>query len=137
MNPNDLPAPAGQRPPNIARAATRLLKRLVMDGTDEGAENRRLEERISVAGEVTIVPADAGGADTPGTRVFVRDLSRGGCGLWSRVGFPQGARLVVRFPGVSGGPPVQRLVEVCHCRGAQGTGFAIGCRFIEGAAEAA
>ena len=41
-------------------------------------------DRTPVVGEVSVVVLDAAGQAVGQTRVFVRDLSRSGCGLWSR-----------------------------------------------------
>jgi hypothetical protein len=124
-------APAGSSPASLAKAGARFLKKLVFDESTIEPDNRRTDDRVPVAGEVTIVALGPDGQPVGQARVFVRDLSKGGCGLWSRVGFGAGTRLVVRFPGVNNGPPTQRIVEVCHCRGAATTGFALGCRFLE------
>ena len=60
---------------------------------------------------------------------FVRDLSKSGCGLWSRVRFDSGTQLVLHFPASNGQPPLARVATVCHSRGQDGAGYAVGCRF--------
>jgi hypothetical protein len=120
----------------IAKAAGSFLKRLVFEESTLEADNRRTEERTPVVGEVNIVVLDASGNAVGQTRVFVRDLSKSGCGLWSRVRLQAGAIVVIQFPALDGQPPLARQATVCHCRGQDGAGFAVGCRFVEQAAGA-
>lgn len=120
----------GSAKSNIAKAGLNILKRLVFDENTISPDNRRTEERTNVVGEVTIIPLDAEGNPKGQAKVFIRDISKKGCGLWSRIGFDSGTRLVIRFPGMNGAPPMQRIAMVCHSRGTSTTGFAIGCRFV-------
>ena len=113
----------------MAKAGVSFLKRLVFDETTLEADNRRDEDRTPVVGEVNVVVLDGAGQSVRQSRVFVRDLSKGGCGLWSRVRFDAGTRLVLHFPAVNGQPPLARTATVCHSRGQDGAGFAVGCRF--------
>ncbi len=127
MASNDRTASSGK----ITKAGMGFLKRLVFDESTLEADNRRMEERTPVVGEVNVVVLDAAGEAVGQTRVFVRDLSKNGCGLWSRVRMPDGARIVIHFPATNGQPPLARAATVCHCRGQDGAGFAVGCRFVE------
>ena len=107
-----------------------FLKKLVYDEVEDANIHRR-EPRQQVAGEVVIVELDEQGKRVGSHRVFIRDLSKSGCGLWSRVRLPSNATIAVLFQDASG-QPVQRMGTVCHCRGQENTGFAVGVRFISG-----
>jgi hypothetical protein len=115
----------------IAKAGMSFLKRLVFEENTLEADNRREDPRTPVVGEVQIIVLDAAGQTKLQMRVFVRDLSKGGCGLWSRVRVEAGSQIVIHFPPTNGAPPLARKAEVCHCRGQDGAGFALGCRFTE------
>lgn len=121
----------------ITKAASSFLKRLVFEETTLEADNRRGEERTPVVGEVNVIVLNAAGEAVGQTRVFVRDLSKNGCGLWSRVKIDGGAKIVIHFPATNGQPPLARTALVCHCRGQEGAGFAVGCRFVEAGVAAA
>lgn len=120
----------------LAKAGVSFLKRLVFDEATLEADNRREEDRTPVVGEVNVIVLDAAGQSVGQTRVFVRDLSKSGCGLWSRVRFESGTQLVLHFPASNGQPPLARVATVCHSRGQEGAGYAVGCRF-SGEARAA
>ncbi|HVU64825.1 MAG TPA: PilZ domain-containing protein [Phycisphaerales bacterium] len=129
---NERTAPSGK----LAKAGMSFLKRLVFEEATLEADNRREDARTPVVGEVQIHVLDASGQTTLQTRVFVRDLSKGGCGLWSRVRVESGSQIVIQFPPTNGAPPLARKALVCHCRGQDGAGFALGCRFMDaGTAE--
>ena len=113
----------------LAKAGVSFLKRLVFDESTLEADNRRDEARTPVVGEVSVIVLDAAGKSMGQTRVFVRDLSKSGCGLWSRVRFDSGTQLVLHFPAANGQPPLARVATVCHSRGQEGAGYAVGCRF--------
>lgn len=113
----------------LTKAGVSFLKRLVFDESTLEADNRREEDRTPVVGEVNVIVMDAAGQSIGQTRVFVRDLSKSGCGLWSRVRFDSGTQLVLHFPAANGQPPLARVVTVCHSRGQEGAGYAVGCRF--------
>ena len=113
----------------LAKAGVSFLKRLVFDESTLEADNRRDEARTPVVGEVSVIVLDAAGKSIGQTRVFVRDLSKSGCGLWSRVRFDSGTQLVLHFPAANGQPPLARVATVCHSRGQEGAGYAVGCRF--------
>lgn len=114
----------------LAKAGLGILKRLVFDEQSLEADNRREEERAPVAGEVDVAVKTQAGETLFNTRVFIRDLSKKGCGLWSRVAMPAGAQVIITFARVGGNPPTQRVGNVRHCRGQAGSGFAIGIRFV-------
>lgn len=116
--------------PNLTKAGVSFLKRLVFEEGSLEADNRRDEDRTPVVGEVTVVVLDVEGKPAGQTRVFVRDLSKNGCGLWSRCRFADGTRVVLHFPACNGQPPLARAAIIRHCRGQDGAGFAIGCRFL-------
>ena len=107
-----------------------LLKKLVFDEVPD-AKNHRQEPRQPVAGEVILVELDDSNKRTRSHRVFIRDLSKSGCGLWCRARINAGSKIAVIFQNASG-EPVQRLAEICHCRGQDSTGFALGVRFTTG-----
>src|SRR5205085_2664182 len=86
----------------MAKAGVSFLKRLVFDEATLEADNRRDEDRTPVVGEVNVIVLDAEGQAVGQTRVFVRDLSKSGCGLWSRVRFASGTKLVLHFPAANG-----------------------------------
>lgn len=115
----------------LAKAGMNILKRLVFDESTLAPENRRTNDREQVAGEVELLILDTSGDTIGSARVFIRDVSRGGCGLWSRVAIPQGCSIIVKFPPQGKNPPVQRFARVQHCRGQAGTGFAIGVRYTD------
>lgn len=120
--------PAGSQ---IAKQGLNILKRLVFDEATLAPENRRAENRDQVAGEVEVMILDEA-QNTVGTaRVFIRDVSKGGCGLWSRVPVPSGCVVIVKFPAMNGQPPMGKMARVQHCRGQKGTGFAVGLRFLD------
>jgi hypothetical protein len=123
-------------PPNhhanqIAKAGLGLLKRLVYDESTLAPDERRQEERAPVAGEVDVRVIDDAGAELVRSRVFIRDLSKGGCGLWSRVAMPAGHRVVLTFPAAQGAAPMLKTGRIQHCRGQAGSGFAVGVRFLD------
>lgn len=115
----------------LAKAGMNILKRLVFDESTLPPENRRTDEREQVAGEVEVIILDPTGETVGTTRVFIRDVSKGGCGLWSRVAMPPGCSVMIKFPPQGKNPPVQRFARVQHCRGQAGTGFAIGIRYTD------
>lgn len=115
---------------SVAKAGVNLLKRLVLDNYDEPMSNRRGQERQSVVGEVEVTLIGASGQPEVTTRAFVRDTTRSGCGLWSRIAMPVGRTVMIQGEGVGSEGKVQRMAAVCHCRGASGTGFAVGVRFL-------
>ena len=113
----------------LAKAGVSFLKRLVFDEATLEADNRREEDRTPVVGEVNVIVLGPTGDAVGQVRVFVRDLSKSGCGLWSRVRFDSGTQIVLHFPASNGQPPLARNATVCHSRGQDGVGFAVGCRF--------
>lgn len=115
------------RAASLLNSGTSILKKLVFDEIPENQEHRR-EERQPVAGEVIVVELGENDERTASHRVFIRDLSKSGCGLWCRAKLNQGAKIAVVFQDAEG-VPVQRIATVCHCRGQQSTGFAVGVRF--------
>jgi hypothetical protein len=115
----------------FAKAGISILKRLVFDESTLAPENRRGEPRDQVAGEVEVLVLNEQGETVGQSRVFIRDMSKGGCGLWARTAIPAGCSVIVKFPGTNGNPPVGKMARVQHCRGQAGTGFAIGIRFTE------
>lgn len=119
----------GQPSGKITKAGVSFLKRLVFDETTLEADNRRDEDRTPVVGEVVVLVLGPDGQAVGQTRVFVRDLSKSGCGLWSRVRFESGAQIILQFPPSNGQPPIARPATVCHSRGQDGAGYAVGCRF--------
>lgn len=120
---------------NIAKAGVSFLKKLVMDESTLEADNRRTEPRTQVVGEVDVIVVDEMGKTLSQARVFVRDLSKRGCGLWSRIEIPAGSNLIVSFAGGPNTPPMRRLAVVRHCRGGARTGFAVGVAFTDSKAE--
>lgn len=121
------PKPRGM---SLLSSGTDFLKKLVYDEIPENQDHRR-ELRQPVAGEVVIVVLDEQNNRSASHRVFIRDLSRSGCGLWCRARLEAGTRIAVIFQDASGSP-VQRLANICHCRGQDSTGFALGVRFTSG-----
>ena len=113
----------------FASAGKRFLKKLVYENYDEPTGDRRSGERQKVVGEAVVSITGPGGATLGETRAFIRDSSRSGCGLWSRVEMPVGSSVMVNVVGGEGRSGVQRLGRVRHCRGASGSGFAIGVQF--------
>lgn len=114
----------------IAKSGLGLLRRLVFDETTLAPDNRRGDERTPVAGEVTVVVLGPTGETIGQTRVFIRDISKSGCGLWSRARLESGVFIVIQFPAIGAQPPMNRKAIVAHCRGQNGSGFAVGCRFV-------
>ena len=113
-----------------ARAGVNMLKKLVyeMPETGEKFVERRASDRDQVVGDAAVTQLDATGKAGPETRAFVRDASENGCGLWSRVAIPVGATVMVAVT-TPGQPTRQRVGRVRHCRGQEGTGFAVGVEF--------
>ncbi len=122
---------------HLTRAGLKLLKKLVFDESTLEPENRRRDERHAVVGEVVVVQLSKAGEPTGKTKVFIRDLSKSGCGLWSRTSFDPGSVVILQFGATPEQPPSNRKAIVAHCRGHEGSGFAVGCRFINESAEAA
>ena len=114
-----------ENPKPAARKGMNLLKSLIFEGEPAARNQRHDDPRQTVAGEVVIVEMAPGGEQSGKHRVFIRDLSKGGCGLWSRVRIEPGTSILVLFQGPDG-QPVQRVARVRHCRGQEGTGFAVG-----------
>jgi hypothetical protein len=110
--------------------SVKLLKRLVFEESSLKPEDLRSENRTPVVGEVDVEVLDESGACDSRTRVFVRDLSKSGCSLWSRARFPANVTIALHFPATREQPPLLRFAEVLHCRAQNGAGFAVGCRFI-------
>ena len=121
--------PTDPRPNQKSTKTGSFFKRLVFDETSLDADNRRADARTPVVGEVDVVVLGPTGAPIGRTRVFVRDLSKDGCAIWSRTRIAPGTNLIIHFPAASGRPPLARAALACHCRGQEGAGFAIGCRF--------
>lgn len=115
---------------SLLNSGAGFLKKLVYDEVPDAATHRR-EPRQPVAGEVIIVHLDEKGQRVASHRVFIRDLSKSGCGLWSRVRLPSEAPVAILFQDAAG-QPVQRMGIVCHSRGQESTGFAVGVRFTSG-----
>lgn len=111
------------------RKVGNLLKKLVYDEDTLAPDDRRTDSRACVAGEVVVLVYDTAGAQVGQTRVFIRDLSTNGCGLWSRSPIPAGTIIVVQFPASGRTPPMNKQGTVCHCRGQASSGFAIGVSF--------
>lgn len=114
----------------LTRSGLGLLRRLVFDESTIEPDNRREEERTPVAGEVVVTVLNPAGESIGQTRVFIRDLSKSGCGLWARTRLEAGTIIIVNFPATNGQPPMNRKAMVAHCRGQAGSGYAVGCRFI-------
>ena len=114
--------------PSVAKAGINLLKKFVYDNYEAPPSDKRDSERESVVGEVNVTIMGESGQPNEQTRAFVRDTSRSGCGLWSRVAMAAGRAVMVS--GVAGGKTMsERIGKVRHCRGSAGTGFVIGIRF--------
>lgn len=117
------------RGPGLAKAGVNLFKKLVYENHQTPVDERRSSPRDEVIGEVTVTVLDEAGQEIGQTRAFVRDMSKGGCGIWSRIGLSPGASVMLTAPGPGGKDVVHRMGKVRHCRGSNGTGFAIGIRF--------
>jgi hypothetical protein len=120
---------------SVAQSGVSLLKKLVLDNYQEPARERRGNERQSVMGEVHVTVLDESGRPSTNTRAFVRNSTRRGCGLWARVAMPVGRTVMLQGLAAEGSGTVQRMATVCHCRGASGTGYAIGVRFAADAGD--
>jgi hypothetical protein len=114
---------------SIAQAGARIFKKLVLENYEDPGDERRGAERQQVIGEVTVSVTGQSGATLGDTQAFVRDSSRTGCGLWSRINMPAGSTVMITAMSPEGKPIAQRLGRVRHCRGAEGTGFAVGVMF--------
>jgi hypothetical protein len=114
---------------SFANAGVRFLKKLVLENYEDQAQDRRAAERHRVVGEAHVSVTGPKGQALGETRVFIRDSSGTGCGLWSRVEMPVGSVVMVTTAGADGRAGVQRLGRVRHCRGALGSGFAVGVQF--------
>jgi hypothetical protein len=121
---------------SVTKSGVNLLKKLVLDNYQEPAQEQREFDRQSVVGEITVTLLDEAGQPSTQTKAFVRDTSKHGCGLWSRVAMPTGRTVMLQGQGVDGAGSVQRMATVCHCRGSAGTGFAVGVKFAAGSGDA-
>lgn len=120
-----------QTPPpfsSFAKTSAKLLRAVLYDEAPRPADKRKDSDREQVAGEVVVTEMLPAGEQGGKHRVFIRDLSKGGCGLWSRSRIPPGASVLVAFVG-GDGKATQRMGIVRHCRGQEGTGFAVGVQF--------
>lgn len=127
-------------PSGIAKTGVSFLRKIIYD--DDGVSDKRRDiPRETVAGEVVIyeMPDKKAAPSTPPVkhRVFIRDLSKGGCGLWSRVRFAQGTTIGIILMDTNLDQTVLRRGRVCHCQGQEGTGYALGIRFEGGAVPVA
>lgn len=113
---------------SIAQKGAKLLNAFLFEQTGEPGNQRKDLPRDPVAGEVVVVQMHPKEGEPDRSRVFIRDISPGGCGLWSRVRIEPGSNVLVMFQGPDG-QPTQRTGRVRHCRGQEGTGFAVGVRF--------
>ncbi len=114
---------------SVAKAGVDLFKKLVYDNYESAPKERREDERDATMGEVLVKLVGAPGQPELELRAFVRDTSRAGCGLWCRQALPIGATVMLSgLAGQTRDMP-QRIARVRHCRGAAGTGFAIGIQF--------
>ncbi|MFN7022477.1 MAG: PilZ domain-containing protein [Phycisphaerales bacterium] len=113
---------------SFASAGKRFLKKLVYENYEEIQERRR-SERQSVVGEAAVTITGPGGEALGETKVFIRDSSGAGCGLWSRVPMPVGSTVMITVSAGEGREGAQRLGRVRHCRGSSGSGFVVGVQF--------
>jgi hypothetical protein len=120
---------------SVAKAGVNLLKKIVLENYQESERELRASGRQSVVGEVKVTILDASGQPMGETLAFVRNTSRTGCGLWSRVAIPTGRTVMIEGQSRTGKGTAQRMASVRHCRGAAGTGFAIGVRFAANSGE--
>ncbi len=121
---------------SVTQASVNLLKKFVLENYQEPAREQRNADRQSVVGEVKVTLLDEAGQPMTETRAFVRNTSRSGCGLWSRISMPVGRTVMIEGQSGTGKGTAQRMASVCHCRGAAGTGFAIGVRFAADSEDA-
>jgi len=112
----------------IARFGVKLLNALLYEQEPVPADKRKEDPRNPVAGEVVVVKLVDGKPDAEKHRMFIRDLSTGGCGLWSRTRIEPGTSVLVHFQGPDN-ENVERMATIRHCRGQEGSGFAIGVQF--------
>ncbi len=117
-----------QRGSKILSSGAGFLKKLVFEDPAPAPGEHRRELRQPVAGEVIVVELDADGTRRTSHRVFIRNLSRSGCGLWCRARLTSGSMIDIVFRGAND-EPVTRRATVAHCRGQDHTGFAVGVRF--------
>jgi len=115
--------------PSVAKAGMNLLKKFVYENYEAPTGDKRDTDRQQVVGEVNVTLLDASGQPAEQCKAFVRDTSRAGCGLWSRVALPVGQSVMVSGAGGATQGMVQRMGKIRHCRGATGTGFAVGVLF--------
>jgi hypothetical protein len=86
----------------------------------------RVYPRAEVKGEVVATLEADGGVPI---RAVVKDLSRGGMGLVSRVGLPVGVEFVVKV--ALGAKGMRARCRVANCRGNGCGGFLVGVQFVE------
>ena len=122
--------------PNPAKSITRMgakfLNALLYEQEAAPADKRATDPRSAVAGEVVLVKIQEGKPETEKHRMFIRDLSKGGCGLWSRTRLEPGSSVLVYFQSPEG-ETVERTATIRHCRGQEGSGFAVGVEFTSAA----
>lgn len=115
--------------PGFANAGVRLFKKLVYENYQDQPQDRRSFERQGIIGEATVSVTDPAGKHLGDTRVFLRDSSNRGCGMWSRIQIPVGCTVMITVIAPGGATGAQRLGRVRHCRGSVGSGFAVGVEF--------
>ena len=105
------------------------IKRVLGLEETDASGNRRNNDRVETQAEITLVELGEHGGRGRQVRVFLRDVSRGGCGVWSRERLTPGSMVMVVFPSKTDPSGTHRMARVRHCRGADGTGFAVGMSF--------
>ena len=126
---NSSPSPLKRPSGSVAKAGVNLLKKLVYDNYEAPATERRAIDRDEAVGEVLVKIVAGSGQPEVEFRAFVRDTSRGGCGLWCRQAIPIGATVMVSGAAGKTKDMPQRIARVRPCRGASATGFAVGVQF--------
>jgi len=129
MPPNPSSSSGKPSASSFANAGVRLLKKLVYDNYEDSVKDRRGFDRQNVVGEASVSVTSPQGENLGDVAVFIRDSSRTGCGLWSRLEMPIGSTVMIKAVGPDGKSAGQRLGRVRHCRGASGSGFAVGVQF--------
>lgn len=114
---------------NVAKAGVNLFKKFVYDNYQTEPTEKRQSEREKSVGEVSVRVLDGAAEAGLEFRAFVRDTSRGGCGLWSRQSLPVGTMVMISGAAGQTRDLPQRVAKVRHCRGTAGTGFAIGVQY--------
>ena len=110
------------------RLSAELFKQIVdgLRSDNRSDRDKRLEPRVGMAGEVTLIYLDTEGK-RKSTRARVRDVSRSGIGLYHRTKFGKDQRMVVQLQSANG-DPIWLLCVPAHSNCVEKDRWVVGAR---------